>query len=79
MAPVHVLGATWLHVHVLFLLSAMARGTAAWLAVRIEEPAARGVPDLMRAIGAMLARRSWRAAPSERYALLTGGTEAPRG
>jgi hypothetical protein len=79
MAPVHVLGGTWLHVHVLFLLSAIARASAARLAVRIQEPAAGGVPDLVRAIGAMLARRSWRAVPRERYALLTGGTEGPRG
>jgi len=45
---------------VLFLLSAIGRAGAAVLAVRIDEPAARGVPELARALLSILARRSVR-------------------
>jgi MFS family permease len=58
--PVQVLGSAWLDVHVLFLLSALGRAGAAHLATRIDEPAARNVHDLGRALVGMLERRSMR-------------------
>jgi MFS family permease len=54
--PIQLLGSAWLNVHVLFLLSALGRASAAWLALGIEEPAARGVPELVRALLGRLAR-----------------------
>jgi MFS family permease len=78
-STVRILGTPWLDVHVLFLLSAVGRLGAAWLALRIEEPAARGVPELIRALRAMLARRSLRTPRPEAYVVLTEGPEAPRG
>jgi MFS family permease len=57
-APVHVLGSTWLDVHVLFMLSALGRVAAARLATRIDEPAARSVHDLGGALVDMIERRS---------------------
>jgi len=48
--PLHVLGSSWSNVHVLFLLSALARAGAAVLSLRIEEPAARGVSELVRVL-----------------------------
>jgi MFS family permease len=59
--PLHAAGSAWSEMHVLFLLSAIGRGAAAMLTLRIDEPAARSVPQLTRALIAMLARR---AAPS---------------
>src|SRR6267143_925266 len=59
-APLHALGSSWSEMHVLFLLSAIGRAGAAVLAVRIDEPAARGVPELARALLSILARRSVR-------------------
>jgi MFS family permease len=59
-APVHVLGSTWLDVHVLFFLSALGRAGAARLAMRIEEPAARSVQELGGAVIGMLHSRSMR-------------------
>jgi hypothetical protein len=44
----------------LFLLSALGRASAAWLALRIDEPAARGVPDLVRSLLGRLARGTGR-------------------
>ena len=58
--PLHALGSSWSEMHVLFLLSAIGRAGAAILAVRIDEPAARGVPELVRALLSILARRSVR-------------------
>lgn len=58
--PVQVLGSAWLDVHVLFLLSALGRAAAAGLATRIDEPAARNVHDLGRALVGMLESRSMR-------------------
>jgi MFS family permease len=77
-SPIHLLGSTWLNVHVLFLLSALARGGAAWLSLRIDEPAARSVPDLLRALAGMLARRSTRM-PRPEYAAVSEGRGSPRG
>jgi MFS family permease len=48
--PLHVLGASWGATHVLFLLSAVGRAAAAGLALRIDEPAARSVTDMLRAL-----------------------------
>ena len=58
--PLHTLGSSWSEMHVLFLLSAIGRAGAAVLALRIDEPAARSVPDLTRAVMGLLARRSAR-------------------
>jgi MFS family permease len=44
------LGWTWTNLHVLFLLSAVARLVAAVAALRIEERNARGVRDLLRTV-----------------------------
>ena len=59
-APVPLFGSMWLNVHVLFLLSALGRASAAWLALRIDEPTARGVPDLVRTLVGRFARGSGR-------------------
>lgn len=77
-SPIHVLGSTWLNVHVLFLLSALGRGGAGWLSLRIDEPAARSVPELMRALAGMLARRSTRM-PRPEYVVISEGRGSPRG
>ncbi|HET9490477.1 MAG TPA: MFS transporter [Methylomirabilota bacterium] len=45
-----MLGWTWTNLHVLFLLSAVARLVAAVAALRIEERNARGVRDLLRTV-----------------------------
>ena len=58
-SPLHVLGSSWSDMHVLFLLSAIGRAGAAALALRIDEPAARSVPELTRALMG-IARRSAR-------------------
>jgi hypothetical protein len=55
--PLRTLGSSWSEIHVLFLLSAIGRAGAASLALRIEEPAARSVPELMRVTLDMLTRR----------------------
>jgi len=55
-----LLGPSWLDVHVLFLLSALARVVAAGLARRIEEPAAGRVRDLARELKLTLVRGSTR-------------------
>jgi MFS family permease len=47
---ISVLGSGWTPIHVLLLISALARGSAALLATRLHEPGARGVPDLLRAL-----------------------------
>jgi MFS family permease len=57
-APLDVLGSSWNGVHVLFLLSALGRAGAAGLALRIGEPGARSVPELLRALLAT-APRGW--------------------
>ena len=54
--PIDVIGGGWRDVHVLFLLSALGRGGAAWLAVHIDEPASRSVRDVVQAVHGMLAR-----------------------
>jgi MFS family permease len=77
-SPIHVLGSTWLNVHVLFLLSAVGRGAAGWLALRIEEPAARSVAELMRVLVGMVARRSTRM-PRPEYGVVSEGRGSPRG
>jgi MFS family permease len=46
----------WRGVHVLFLLSAVGRAGAAWLALRLDEPSARSVRDVVGAIQTMVAR-----------------------
>ncbi|MBI2218898.1 MAG: MFS transporter [Candidatus Rokubacteria bacterium] len=51
-----VLGASWTPVHLLFLMSALARASAAGLALRIDERRARTVPDLVREIAIALPR-----------------------
>ena len=48
--PLHAAGSAWNAIHVLFLLSAAARAGAALLAFRIDEPAARSVAELKRAM-----------------------------
>lgn len=77
-APMPVLGAEWRNVHVLFLLSAVGRAAAARLALRIEEPAARNVRDLGRAVAVMLMHRSIRP-PRTEYVVVTEGRASPRG
>ena len=56
--PLHAAGSSWSEMHVLFLLSAIGRGAAAVLALRIDEPTARSVPQLTRALIGMVARRA---------------------
>ena len=58
--PLDASGSTWREMHVLFLCSAVGRGGTAMLALRIEEPAARSVRQLARALMSGLARRSTR-------------------
>src|SRR5438094_257183 len=58
-SPLHVLGSSWSDMHVLFLLSAIGRAGAAALALRIDQPAARRLPELTRALMG-IARRSAR-------------------
>jgi len=60
--PLHVLGSSWIEMHVLFLLSAIGRAGAAVLALRIDEPTARSVPELIRELMGLLGRRSTRLA-----------------
>jgi MFS family permease len=43
-------GTSWTAIHVLLLISAVGRAAAALLAVRIQEPNARGVPELLRTL-----------------------------
>jgi MFS family permease len=62
-APLHAAGSSWSEMHVLFLLSAVGRAAAGVLALRIDEPAARSVPELTRALTGMVARRSARLRP----------------
>jgi hypothetical protein len=76
--PMQVLGSEWREVHVLFLLSAFGRAAAARLAPRIDEPAARSVRDLGRAVAAMVAHRSIRL-PRAEYAVVSEGRASPRG
>jgi MFS family permease len=45
-----VFGAGWTPIHVLLLVSALARGSAALLSLRLHEPGARGVPELLHAL-----------------------------
>jgi MFS family permease len=61
-APLEVLGSAWSYTHVLFLLSALARLGAAALAIRVVEPGSRSVPDLARALVAMVPR-GWALSP----------------
>ena len=51
-----VLGTPWVETHALFLLSAVARAAAAGLALRIDERAARSVPEVVRALKASVPR-----------------------
>ena len=63
-APLRDAGSTWSEIHVLFLLSALGRAGAAFLALRIAEPAARGVPDLARALLGTPVRRAAKPSPA---------------
>jgi MFS family permease len=63
-APLRDAGSAWSEIHVLFLLSTLGRAGAAFLAVRIAEPAARGVPDLARALLGAPARRTAKPSPA---------------
>jgi hypothetical protein len=78
-SPIPLWGSSWLNVHVLFLLSALGRAGAAWLALRIDEPAARSVRELARAMVGMLARGSTRVPRPAGYVAISGGRGAPRG
>jgi MFS family permease len=78
-SPMHLGGAAWLNVHVLFLLSALGRAGAAWLAVSIDEPAARSVAELARTVVGMVARGSTRMPRPAGYAVVSEGRGAPRG
>ncbi len=49
-------GLDWTPIHVLLLISALARASAAGLALRIQEPNARGVPELLRSLAGDLPR-----------------------
>ena len=62
--PLHTAGSTWNEIHVLFLLSTDGRACTAFLAVRIAEPAARGVPDLARALFGAPATRASKPSPA---------------
>jgi len=62
--PLHAAGSTWNEIHVLFLLSGLGRAGAAFLALRIAEPAARGVPDLARALFGAPATRASKPSPA---------------
>ena len=77
-SPIPAWGSSWLNVHVLFLLSALGRCGAAWLALRIDEPAARTVRELAGAMLGMLARGSTRMPRPAGYAV-SGGRGSPRG
>ena len=77
--PVQLFGSAWLNVHVLFLLSALGRAGAARLALPIDEPAARSVRELCRALVVMLARRSTRMPRGTEYVVVTEGPVSPRG
>jgi len=50
--PAHfsLFGSSWTAIHVLLLISALARAAAASLALRIQESDARGVPELLRTL-----------------------------
>jgi MFS family permease len=63
-APLHDAGSTWNEIHVLFLLSTVGRAGTAFFAARIAEPAARGVPDLARALLGTPARRTAKPSPA---------------
>jgi|GEM_PF-355409 len=54
--PAHftLFGAAWTAIHVLMLVSALSRGGAAVLALRLRERNARGVPELLRTLAADL-------------------------
>jgi MFS family permease len=78
-SPIPLFGSSWLNVHVLFLLSALGRAGAAWLALRIDEPAARGVRELARAMLGMLARRSTHMPRPVGYVVVSEGRASPRG
>ena len=54
--PVDVFGSSWSDAHVLFLLSALGRAAAGGLALRIEEPESRSVPDLVRTLVTTIGR-----------------------
>jgi len=58
--PLAASGSAWREMHVLFLCSALGRAGTAVLALRIDEPAARSVSQLTRALMRGLARRSTR-------------------
>ena len=45
-----VFGLDWTAIHILLLVSAVGRAAAAVLAIRIREPNARGVPELLRGL-----------------------------
>ncbi len=49
-AQFELFGSSWTAIHVLLLISALARAAAALLAVRIQEDKARGVPELLRTL-----------------------------
>ena len=51
-----VFGFSWTAIHVLLLISALGRASAALLAVRIQKGNARGVPELLRTIAGDLPR-----------------------
>lgn len=78
-SPIPLWGSSWLNVHVLFLLSALGRAGAACLVLRIDEPAARSVRELARAMVGMLARGSTRVPRPAGYVAVSGGRGSPRG
>jgi len=49
-----LLGFSWTAIHVLLMISALARASAALLAVRIQETNTRGVPELLRTLAGEL-------------------------
>ena len=57
LAPAHFVmgGLEWTGIHILFFLSALGRLAGGALAVRLQDPGARGgVPELMRSLSAPL-------------------------
>src|SRR5881628_3324728 len=52
-----LLGQTWVNLHVLFFLSAVARAAAGFAALPIKERGALGVPEFLRVLGARAAGR----------------------
>ena len=65
-APAHFVlgGLEWTSIHILFFLSALGRLASAGLAVRLQDPGARGgVPELMRSLSAPIRAKLERLMP----------------